>query len=65
MPVPKSGFCPRIILLLGLLQLSISQCRAAFVMNFTEVSYDMRRNGLALYDIQFRFIALMFPPKVT
>lgn len=48
MPVPSWGFWPKIILLLGLLQLSISQFNAAFVMNLTEVSYDILRKGLAL-----------------
>jgi len=64
-PVPMRGGWPSIILLLGVLHLSVSHFNAASVINFTDVSNVILKNGLALYFIQFLFIALIFPPNVT
>lgn len=64
-PVPIMGGCPKMILLLGVLHLSVSHLRAASVINLTEVSKVILKKGLALYFIQFLFIALMLPPNVT
>ena len=65
MPVPIRGGCPSIILLLGVLHLSLSHLKAASVMNLTDVSKVILKKGLALYFIQFLFIAFIFPPNVT
>jgi hypothetical protein len=64
-PVPISGGWPKIILLLGVLQLSVSHLNAESVMNLTDVSKVILKKGLALYFIQFLFIAFILPPKVT
>ena len=64
-PVPIKGGWPKMILLLGVLHLSVSHLKAESVMNFTDVSKVILKNGLALYFIQFLFMAFTVPPKDT
>ena len=64
-PVPSFGHWPKIMLLLGVKQESVSLNIAALIINLIEVSNDIRWNGLALFAIQILFIALTFPKNVT